>query len=73
MIMGLDWHSAPLDDRTVIDEKYRNAQNVRRYFKSKLGDEFKMNRPFMAWMKDNPGETLETACDVWCRMREADK
>ncbi|MEO0749998.1 MAG: DUF6434 domain-containing protein [Pseudomonadota bacterium] len=70
---GLDWHSAPLDDATVIDEGYRNTQNVRRYFKSRLGDDFSMNRPFMAWMKDNPGQTLGTACDVWRTMKSAAK
>ncbi len=64
-----DWHSAPLSDDTVIDAKYRNTQNVRRYFKSRLGDDFKMNRRFMAWMKDNSGKTLKTACGVWREMQ----
>ncbi len=70
---GLDWHSAPLTDTTVIDGTYRNTQNVRRYFKSRLGDDFNMNRPFMAWLKDHPGETLGTACDVWRSMGRAEK
>lgn len=73
MMSGLDWHAAPLDDTTVIDATYRNTQNVCRYFKSKLGEEFKMNRPFMAWLKDHPGETLGTACDVWRNMEKTSK
>ncbi|MES0862521.1 DUF6434 domain-containing protein [Ruegeria sp. SCPT10] len=66
---NLDWHSAQLSDDTVIDAKYRNTQNVRRYFKSRLGDDFKMNRNFMAWMRDNSGKTLKTACGVWREMQ----
>lgn len=70
----LDWHAAPLSDDTKIDAKYRNTQNVRRYFKLCLGDDFRMNRRFMAWMKDNPGKTLRTACEVWRDMQtEANK
>ena len=68
---GLDWHSAALDDDTVIDENYRNTQNVRRYFKSRIGEDFSMNRPFMAWLKTNKGETLAIACQVWRRMADA--
>ncbi|MEX0282809.1 MAG: DUF6434 domain-containing protein [Arenibacterium sp.] len=73
MSKGLDWHSAPLEDDTVIDAGYRNTQNVRRYFKAKLGDDFKMNRPFMAWMKSNTGETMATACVVWKELIAKDK
>ena len=67
--MAFDWHSADLSDDTVIDSDYRNTQNVRRYSKSRLGDDFKMNRPFMAWMKSNAGETLKTACEYWRAMQ----
>ena len=70
MTPRLDWHSAALDDDTVIDRDYRNTQNVRRYFRSRIGDDFSMSRPFMAWLKESQGETLGTACQVWRDMRE---
>ncbi|WP_299293719.1 DUF6434 domain-containing protein [uncultured Tateyamaria sp.] len=60
-----DWHSAPLDDATVITDNYRNTQNVRRYFKSTLGDGFKFNIAFMDWMKANAGATLRDACTAY--------
>lgn len=69
MRKAFDWHSAKLSDDTVIDAGYRNTQNVRRYFKSRLGNDFRMTRPFMAWMKNNAGETLETACAQWHAMK----
>ncbi|WP_306114692.1 MULTISPECIES: DUF6434 domain-containing protein [unclassified Roseovarius] len=69
MTPGLDWHSAALDDDTVIDRDYRNTQNVRRYFRSRIGEDFSMNRPFMAWLKESQGKTLGTACQVWRDMR----
>ncbi|MFK7941706.1 MAG: DUF6434 domain-containing protein [Paracoccaceae bacterium] len=72
MMTNFDWHSAPLDDETVIDAGYRSTQNVRRYFRSRLGDNFAFSRPFMGWMKTHSGETLGTACDVWRKMREGE-
>lgn len=57
----IDWHCAPLAPETVITDSYRNTQNVRRFFKSQIGPEFKFNRPFMAWMKANSGQTLGDA------------
>jgi len=71
MMADLDWHSTPLDDGTVIDASYRNTQNVRRYFKRKIGDHFTMNRTFMAWMRANQGETLGAACAAWLEIKEA--
>ncbi|MEO0945731.1 MAG: DUF6434 domain-containing protein [Pseudomonadota bacterium] len=60
-----DWHAAPLDDATVITDSYKNSQNVRRYFKFRLGDSFKFNTPFMEWMRSNAGKTLADACEVY--------
>jgi hypothetical protein len=56
-----DWHSAPLTPDTTITDSYRNTQNVRRFFKSQVGDGFKFNIAFMAWMKANTGRTLADA------------
>lgn len=56
-----DWHSANLTPETVITDSYRNSQNVRRFFKAQVGDHFKFNTTFMAWMKANTGKTLAEA------------
>lgn len=64
-----DWHSAELTPETVITDSYRNSQNVRRFFKSQLGDGFKFNIPFMAWMKENVGATLAEACVAYEEMK----
>jgi len=60
-----DWHSAQLHDDTRITDSYKNSQNVRRYFKSRLGDGFKFNIAFMEWMRRNVGRTLRDACNVY--------
>lgn len=64
-----DWHAEPLHDATVITDSYKNTQNVRRYFKSRLGEGFKFNIEFMAWMKANMGRTLADACDEYRAMK----
>ncbi|MEM9970897.1 MAG: DUF6434 domain-containing protein [Pseudomonadota bacterium] len=66
---GFDWHAAPLDDATVLTDSYRNTQNVRRYFKSRLGDRFAFNIEFMAWLRANTGRTLAEACDEYRAMK----
>lgn len=69
-----DWHSADLTDDTPLTDSYRNTQNVRRYFKSRLGEGFKFNIAFMAWLKTNAGATLADACAEYraMKVREAD-
>lgn len=62
-----DWHYSPLNDHTVIDASYRNTQNVRRYFVSRLGQDFRLDRSFMAWLKANSGSTLGDAVQEWQR------
>lgn len=62
---NIDWHSHPLSSLTIIDANYKNTQNVRRFFKSQLGDDFKFDRIFMKWMGDNRGKTLADACAEW--------
>ena len=56
-----DWHSEALKDNTIITTSYKNTQNVRRFFQSHFGVNFKMNREFMAWLKTNVGKTLGDA------------
>jgi hypothetical protein len=66
---GIDWHSAPLTSKTVIDSSYRNTQNVRRYFKATCGPDFKFDRDFMAWMKAATDKTLGEAAAEWLSRR----
>lgn len=67
-----DWHSDPIACDTMIDAGYRNTQNVRRFFRGQIGDHFKFDRQFMAWMKSHQGATMGDAVAEW-RAREAGK
>ncbi len=58
---NFNWHSEPLNSNTIITANYKNTQNVRRFFQSHFGTNFKMNREFMAWLKTNAGKTLGDA------------
>ncbi len=62
---NFDSHSDPITLDTVIDSQYRNTQNVRRFFKSHCGDNFKFDRTFMAWMKNSIGKTMAQAVHHW--------
>ncbi|OCW55668.1 hypothetical protein AWJ14_05950 [Hoeflea olei] len=66
-----DWHCDPITDDTVIDARYRNTQTVRRYFKSRIGDHFTFDRPFMAWMKSHAGSTMRDAVAEWRKRKGA--
>ena len=67
IIMGdkRDWHCEVIEPDTVIDDTYANTQNVRRFFKAEIGDHFRFDRPFMAWMKANKGRTMRDAINQW--------
>ncbi len=64
-----DWHHSVLSSHTIIEPDYRNTQNVRRFFKSEIGEAFKFDRAFMSWMQDNTGKTLGDAVDEWRRRK----
>jgi len=66
-----NWHSADLTPETVITDSYKNSQNVRRFFKSQLGDGFKFTIGFMDWIRQNQGQTLANAVAEYRRMVEA--
>ncbi|MCC4775409.1 DUF6434 domain-containing protein [Vibrio cyclitrophicus] len=61
----VDWHKIDILDTTVITDTYKTTQNVRRYFKSKFGDDFKFDRGFMQWMQGATGLTMIEACKEW--------
>lgn len=60
-----DWHCDPITRATPITSTYRHTQNVRRFFKSECGPNFKFDRGFMAWMKNAAGKTMGDAVDEW--------
>ncbi|MEM9269193.1 MAG: DUF6434 domain-containing protein [Pseudomonadota bacterium] len=60
-----DWHSAPLSPETVITDSYKNSQNVRRFFKSQVGEGFNFSIPLMDWMRTNTGKTLADAVEAY--------
>ena len=68
-----DWHKENLTDQTIITDSYKNSQNVRRYFKSRIGEGFKFNIAFMEWMKANVGLTLKDACLAYAENQRASK
>ena len=61
MTTKFDWHSEVIDCETVIDENYKNTQNVRRFFAQEIDEEFRFNRSFMVWLKVNSGKTMGEA------------
>lgn len=66
-----DWHSSPLTRETLLTDRYKNTQNVRRFMKKECGEDFKFNRPFMIWIKEgikkgNP-KSLGDVADDWLR------
>jgi hypothetical protein len=66
-----DWHSEKLSLETRITKSYKNTQNVRRFFKLHIGDHFRFDVPFMAWMKSSEGKTLKAAIHEWRRRHPA--
>lgn len=61
----IDWHKNQIDDKTIITDTYKTTQNVRRYFKSKFGEQFRFDRSFMEWMKNATGLTMGQAAKEW--------
>ena len=63
-----DWQSEALTPQTMLTDSYKNTQNVRRFFKAQVGEHFKFNIAFMAWIKANAGKTLADAVVEFKRM-----
>ena len=57
----MNWHSDPITLDTKVLKSYKMTQNVRRFFRQHVGDDFHFNRDFMAWMKVNTGITMQDA------------
>ncbi|MCD5992851.1 hypothetical protein KDX38_05825 [Pseudomonas sp. CDFA 602] len=71
--MTFDWHSSPITRETMVDDQYRNTQNVRRFMTRQCGPQFKFDRPFMAWIKEGAPKSMGQVADEWLRRHaEAD-
>jgi phosphorylcholine metabolism protein LicD len=63
-----NWHKEKLFLDTVITDSYKNSQNARKFFQQHCGDKFHFSIPFMAFMKNNCGKTLQYAIDEWKKL-----
>lgn len=64
-----DWHSAELSRETALNTDYKTTQNVRRFLLTQCGDDFKLDRPFIKWIKDGNPKTLGDIADAWNNRR----
>jgi Domain of unknown function (DUF6434) len=71
-VSSFDWHGGQITRATPITKSYRNTQKVRRFFEAECGSNFKLDRAFIAWLKDGTEKTMGEAADEWHR-REAAK
>ncbi len=68
-----DWHQSPLNLDTLITDNYKNTRNVRTFFIKKIGPHFRLNVPFIEWMRVNVGKTMQDAIAEWHRIRDIEK
>ena len=66
-----DWHCDRITRATPVTRTYRNTQNVRRFLRSQCGEDFKFDRPFMAWIKNGKAKTMGDVADEWLRRRSS--
>lgn len=65
--MSFNWHSDPLTRDTPVCKHYKNTQNVRRFMLKHCGANFKFDRNFMAWIRNDVTKTLGDVVDEWLR------
>ena len=73
MMGNFDWHRDRITRQTAITNGYRTTQNVRRFFRVCCGEGFKVDRAFMAWLKDGRKKTMGDAVDEWRKRNRAVK
>jgi hypothetical protein len=64
-VSKFNWARSSLNLKTVITDSYTNGPNTRAFFKIQCGKEFSFTIPFMDWMRENVGRTLEDAVMEW--------
>ncbi|MBU9811640.1 hypothetical protein J1781_04810 [Rahnella sp. C60] len=65
--MKTDWHSSSLTSTTSIDKNYKNTQNVRRFMIKECGEDFRFDREFMMWIRNDDPKTLGDVVNEWKR------
>jgi hypothetical protein len=65
--VNIDWHSSSLTRLTIVDKDYKNTQNVRRFMMDECGPDFRFDREFMAWIRNNSPKNLGDVVDEWKR------
>lgn len=68
-----NWARSLLTLDTIITDSYTNGPNTRKFFKQHCGDTFHFSIPFMRFMKNNCGKTLQDAVNEWHRLNEQRK
>lgn len=62
-----DWHHSPLTLNTLI------TAHVRAFFTKEIGTHFRINVPFIEWMRTNLEKTLKDAIEEWYRIKTVEK
>lgn len=65
--MKIDWHSSLLTSTTSIDKNYKNTQNVRRFMIKECGEDFRFDREFMMWIRNDNPKNLGDVVNEWKR------
>jgi len=65
--MAMTYHA------TVVDQDYKNTQNVRRILIAQCGPDFSFDRAFMAWIRDAKHKTMGDVADEWLRRRSVSR
>ena len=67
--MDFDWHSGTITRETVVNNSYKNTQNVRRFLVRQCGADFTFDRNFMAWIRNGASKNMGDVADEWIRRR----
>jgi Domain of unknown function (DUF6434)/SAP domain-containing new25 len=70
---SFNWAKEKLTLETIITENYTNGPNTRSFFKEYCGEKFHFSIPFMAYMKENTGKTLQDAIGFWMNLQDLRK
>lgn len=72
-ISKFNWNTEILSPETVLTDNYKNTENVRKFFKSNIGSNFRFTTTFMKWLGQNQGKTLNDAITEWLRLNTLSK
>ena len=60
-----NWARAELNLDTLITDNVSFGPNFRQFMQAQIGKQFSCNTDFMAWVRANPGKTLQDAVLIW--------